>query len=287
MGSCFSDHIGERFQSLGLSVLTNPFGVIFHPIPLLEILLNALQCEFNYSSENLFEFENRFYSLAHHGAYSDESEEKLLHSLNQDLNKLRSGLSDSKTLCLTLGTSWGYENEGVIAANCHKLPQSFFKKTLTSSVFIQNKLKEVIDALQRLNSSMNIILTVSPVRHVKDGLIENNRSKAQLLSAVHNICDSEKSIFYFPSYELIMDDLRDYRFFKEDLIHPTDVAVDYVQEAFLKFGFDEESILAVKDLQKFQAFYRHRVSNENSQAHKLKIEEKRSELERKYPRLRS
>lgn len=283
MGSCFSDHMGERFKRLGIPLLTNPFGVIFHPLPLLEIVLKALDPEFSYSAAGLFYYENRYYSLTHHGSYSGKSEEKLLEKLNNDLELLRSGLAESKALCLTLGTSFGYEREGRIVANCHKLPQSFFQKKLSNSAVIEKKLEAVIEALHRKNPSLKIVLTVSPVRHVKDGLVENNRSKAQLLTAVHNVCESTGNAFYFPSYELVVDDLRDYRFFKKDLVHPSEMAVDYVQEAFLKFVFDEKSIKVIEELQKFQLFQSHKVSSENKEIHELKVQEKKSELTKKYP----
>lgn len=285
IGSCFSDHMGERFRRLGIPLLTNPFGVIFHPLPLLEIVLKALDPDFSYSAVNLLHYENRFYSLAHHGSYSDKSEEILLEKLNRDIGFLREGLADCKLLCLTLGTSFGYEREGRVVANCHKLPQSFFQKKLSSSAVIEKKLEEVIEALHRKNPSLKIVLTVSPVRHVKDGLVENNRSKAQLLTAVHNLCESIDNAFYFPSYELVVDDLRDYRFFKKDLVHPSDIAVDYVQEAFLKFVFDDKSIEVIVELQKFQLFQSHKVSSENKEIHELKVQEKKSELKKKYPKV--
>ena len=137
----------------------------------------------------------------------------------------------------------------------------------------------------RKNPSLKIVLTVSPVRHVKDGLVENNRSKAQLLTAVHNLCESIDNTFYFPSYELVVDDLRDYRFFKKDLVHPSDIAVDYVQEAFLKFVFDDKSIKVIDELKKFQLFQSHKVSSENKEIHELKVQEKKSELKKKYPKV--
>lgn len=285
MGSCFSDHIGVRFKKLGIPALTNPFGVVFHPLPLLEILLKALQRKFIYSSSDITQYENRFYSLAHHGKYSDESEEILLERLNADLKLLRDSLKNSKSLCLTFGTSWGYEFENGIVANCHKLPQSLFHKSLTSSDIIEQKLKEVVEALHCENELLKIILTVSPVRHVKDGLIENNRSKAQLLAAIHNFCDSSKNTIYFPSYELVMDDLRDYRFFKADLVHPSDMAINYVHEAFLKFGFDEKSIAVIDELQKFHLFSSHRVISDKKENHEFKVQERYSDLKKKYPKL--
>ncbi len=285
MGSCFSDQMGERFKRLGIPLLTNPFGVIFHPLPLLEIVSKSLDPEFSYSPANLLHHENRFYSLAHHGSYSDKSKERLIEKLNLDIGLLRHGLANSKLLCLTLGTSFGYESKGRVVANCHKLPQTFFEKKLTSLAVIEKKLEEVTEALHRKNPSLKIVLTVSPVRHVKDGLVENNRSKAQLLTAVHNVCESTGNAFYFPSYELVVDDLRDYRFFKKDLVHPSEMAVDYVQEAFLKFVFDEKSIKVIEELHKFQLFQSHKVSSENKERHELKVQEKKSELTKKYPKV--
>ncbi len=292
LGSCFSDNIGERFKSLGLPIVTNPFGVIFHPFPLLDLIETALQWGFEYDDSHLFEYEDRFYSLAHHGSYSGRQASELLQRMNGDLKILRDGLKQAKCLCLTFGTSWGYTREKKVVANCHQLPQSFFEKRLSSSADVESRINEVVEALlrsEKIDSTLKIMLTVSPVRHVKDGLIENNRSKAQLLSAVHTVSEQFEAVSYFPSYELVVDDLRDYRFFKADLVHPNEMAIDYVEEAFIEWVFGQDERKVLQELKKFTVFRNHLVKTEDLQeqlAHEALVEEKRAALHKKYPLLK-
>lgn len=287
LGSCFSGHMGERFDSIGLPVVKNPFGVVFHPLPLLDIIDKAGLKDFSYSDTDLFQHLGKSYSLGHHGSYTSIDSEILIDQLNKDLSVLRKGFNESKTICLTLGTSWGYHKGEVLVANCHKLPQKFFTKKLSSSSEIKERLIDTLSAFERKFPCKQIILTISPIRHVKDGLVENNRSKAQLITAVHDVVDELEFVHYFPSYELVMDDLRDYRFCTADLVHPNDMAIDYVQEGFEAWGMSEKSRMAINELKKFKSFKNHRVLSEvenDRQVHLDLIDKKRKELSKKYPR---
>lgn len=286
LGSCFSDNIGGKIKSLGLPSVVNPFGVIFHPLPLIDILEKVSSDEV-YAENDLLEHEGKFYSLNHHGSFSGNDKKALLSRMNQSLSELRSSLEESKLICLTLGTAWGYEYEERLVANCHKLPQKLFSKKLTSVEQLSGKLVSGIDALQRKFPELKVVLTVSPVRHIKDGIVENSRSKAHLLTAVHSAVEELSNVSYFPAYELVMDDLRDYRFYKKDLIHPSDVAVDFVYENFKKFSFTKYEIFT--ELEKFGQFRSHKVMTsdyEEAQKHENSISQKLEMLNKKYPKLK-
>ena len=285
LGSCFSDNIGERFKRLALPAEVNPFGVIFHPLPLLDIL-EKINDGTKYSETDIFQSDHHFYSLAHHGNFSSTNADALLLKMNDALNLLRNQLVQCEMLCLTFGSAWGYDYEGKIVANCHKLPQKLFTKKLTSSVEIGKKMAVIFKALQSQFPQLKIILTVSPVRHVKDGLVENNRSKSQLISAVHQVSNKLEEVFYFPAYELVIDDLRDYRFYKSDLIHPSDLAVDYVYEHFKSFAFLQNEVFL--ELEKFSRLSAHKVLSNDEvkiQEHESLLLRQKEKLTSKYPSL--
>ncbi len=283
LGSCFSSEIGGQMARLGIPVTINPFGVIFHPFPLLEILKSAVQSDYSYTEEHLYEHESRFFSLGHHGSFSGEDKDELLNELNIRLVQLRNSLSSASVICLTLGTSYGYEFKGRVVANCHKLPQRLFEKQMTSSGETQIELEEVISSLHRINKDLQVVLTVSPVRHIKDGIVENTLSKAKLLTAVHGAVSKLDKAYYFPSYELIMDDLRDYRFFKSDLIHPNEMAVRYVFEKFKKDLYPRENDELFHQLEKLYKLKEHRPSYQGMIRHEEQISRLEAQLFSAYP----
>lgn len=288
MGSCFSDNIGGRLSSLGVPALVNPFGVIFHPEPLLRIIEQAIDPEFSYSESHLLEHQGMFYSLNHHGSFKGTDNILLLERLNGQLSLLRKKLAESSTLFLTLGTAWGYEYEDEIVANCHKLPNDLFTKSISSYSSVLEKLTLTINSLATTNPNLKVIMTVSPVRHIKNGIVEDSRSKSILHSAVHEVVNNLSNAHYFPSFELMMDDLRDYRFYKSDLIHPSDLAIDYIFDYFSKSHFSDEANETLKELAKFSLLQKHKpMDNSSKEALALvkKLQQKKEELQRKYDQL--
>lgn len=236
MGSCFSDSLVPHFNEAGFDVLSNPFGTIFHPLAIARILEEATgqNTSFNALNRNDLWFDWRASSQIY-GA----TEEELNAEIADRFSVLRNRLSSAKLLVITLGTAWGYKRYGKIVANCHKMPASTFEKELSTQSELFSEWNQLLAILKQFNPSLEVLFTVSPVRHAKDGLVENNRSKARLIELVHTL---QKKSSYFPSYEIVIDVLRDYRFFKEDLVHPNDQAIKIVWDYFSSFIFDQETI---------------------------------------------
>ena len=240
LGSCFSDEIHDHFRFNGFNAISNPFGTVFHPLVLSRFLKETIDVP---SQERGFQRDDVFLSWdASASVYA--MEEKGLQAKMQALRKeWRDHLKESKVLIITFGTAWGYRHKelDLIVANCHKLPSSTFEKILSPSDKIVSSWNAIIQQLKEFNSELNIVFTVSPVRHVRDGLVENSRSKAHLITAVEHL-SKENSLYYFPSYEIISDELRDYRFFKQDMAHPNEQAVSYVWDRFSESFFNEETL---------------------------------------------
>ena len=232
LGSCFATHLSEKLQYYQFRQTCNPFGVVFHPIPMERLLERALG-EFWFQPEEVFEGAGRWRCLQAHSSVSGASREEALGALNAALAGLRQAALEATHLVLTLGTAYGfrYLKSGQLVANCHKLPAREFERKLTPPDVLEESLSRMLQTLRRENPEVTCLLTVSPVRHIRDGLVENQRSKAHLITAAHRLVDGGLAS-YFPSYEIFMDELRDYRFYSRDLVHPSEVAVDYVWERF-------------------------------------------------------
>ncbi|MDX1427938.1 MAG: GSCFA domain-containing protein, partial [Salegentibacter mishustinae] len=218
-------------------------------------------------------------------------------NLNSALQKAREFLQQSSHLVITLGTAWSYyhlESEQSVA-NCHKVPQKSFRKELQSTEEIERALNEIVEVVHQINPDAAVIFTVSPVRHIKDGFVENQRSKAHLITAVHNILENRQSIsplgvrgLYFPSYELMMDELRDYRFYGEDMLHPSQTAINYIWKRFKEAWFSEASLLVLNEVENIQKGLAHRPFNPDSEAHLRFLEKLKSQissLKWQYPHL--
>lgn len=239
LGSCFSDEIANKFGYFGHHTLKDPFGTIFHPAALAKNILNAFEEQ---PEIRIVQRDDLFFCLEASSAVYAKEEQLLVDKMFAAYNELRTWLSSSKVVFLTLGTSWGYAvgAEDTIVANCHKLPSNYFEKQLSSPWEMVQDLSLAIEKIKEYNPNVQVVLTVSPVRHIKDGIIENNWSKARLLEVVHQL-SQEENVHYFPSYEIVLDELRDYRFFKEDLVHPNQLAVDYIWNRVEDAFFSEEA----------------------------------------------
>lgn len=246
MGSCFAESIGQLLSKHRFNVDVNSHGILFNPISICNALYDLVENRV-YTSQDLVAHQEKYVSLNHHGRFSTSSTEETLEAINESIHSARRALITCETLVLTFGSAnaWKYRKTGQIVANCHKIPQKAFEKTLITHQEIEQSLIQVIRKIRELNPKINIVLTVSPVRYYRDGIVANNLSKSHLLIACHNLT-REPGLLYFPAYEFVMDDLRDYRFFKEDMIHPNEQAILYIWKKFQQWCMSPEVIEKVE-----------------------------------------
>ncbi|PIB30484.1 GSCFA domain-containing protein [Maribacter sp. 4U21] len=292
LGSCFSEHIGAKLDYFKFRTLQNPFGIFFHPLAIENLITRAIQKR-GYTPEDLFYHNERWHCFDAHSNTSNVSNEKVLEGLNGQLRKTEQLLSKASHIIITLGTGWTYQKRetGVTVANCHKIPQKEFKKQLLTVDEITASLQRAIQQIRTVNKNAQLVFTISPVRHLKDGFVENQRSKAHLIAAVHDIvnayADEEKSrVAYFESYELMMDELRDYRFYKADMIHPNTLAIDYIWEKFSEVWVSDDAQVTMKLVEEIQRGLEHRPFNPNSEQHQKFLEslkEKISYIKKEHP----
>jgi lysophospholipase L1-like esterase len=286
LGSCFSDNIGQKLSYHKFESILNPFGILFHPKAIESVIKNAL-CKKKYTEKDVFFLNERWQSFEAHSKLSSSSKEEIIEQLNKASVSINKAVKNSTHFIITLGTSWVYRfNEsGEIVANCHKVSQNKFKKELLSVAEINKSLSFIISLIKEINPSISFIFTVSPVRHLKDGVIENQQSKSHLISALHQIIPIHKNSFYFPSYEVMMDELRDYRFYKEDMIHPNQIAINYIWEKFYENWLSDEALELKKEVIKIQRGLEHKPFNPNSEGHQQflsSLQEKIKTLKKKY-----
>jgi hypothetical protein len=249
IGSCFADNLYLFFDRLKFRCQQIPNGILYNPVSISRSI-ERICSERPYVEEDLVFSEEIWYSWEHHGSISSQSKQELLDTCNNLKTEAREFLRSVQWCILTLGTSFVFSHNTLkrIVANCHKIPAKFFERYRLSTKTIIEELGNTIKTLQDLNPEINIILTVSPIRHIRDGLVENQRSKSSLLLAADTLVHNFEKVTYFPSYEILMDDLRDYRFYKDDLIHPTHFAVQYILEQFQQVYFTSESKKKVSDI---------------------------------------
>ena len=286
LGSCFSDNIGQKLRYHKFQSILNPFGILFHPKAIETIIKNAL-CKKEYTEKDLFFLNERWQSFEAHSKLSSSSKDEVIEELNKASAVINTALKSSSHIIITLGTSWVYRllETDEIVANCHKVSQHKFKKELVSIVEINKSLSSIISLVRKVNANINFIFTVSPIRHLKDGFIENQQSKSHLISALHQIIPKHKNSFYFPSYEIMMDELRDYRFYKEDMIHPNDIAINYIWKKFYENWLSDEALELKKEVIKIQRGLEHKPFNPNSKKHQQflsSLQEKIETLKKKY-----
>ena len=286
LGSCFSENIGSKLNHFKFQATQNPFGILFHPKAIENFITNALNKKI-YLSEDLI-FQNEvWHSFDAHSSLSSTDEKVILNNLNAAIVNTNKNLKEASHIIITLGTSWVYRftQTNTIVANCHKIPQKKFIKELLNVTEITEILEAIIILLKSVNKEIHITFTVSPVRHLKDGFIENTQSKAHLIAAIHTILN-EQNVSYFPSYEIMMDELRDYRFYAEDMIHPNKTAINYIWGKFIDTWFSEETKSTMKEIDEIQKGILHRPFHEDSEPHQqflLKLEQKKSSLLERLP----
>jgi hypothetical protein len=269
LGSCFSEGIGKEMRSLKFNVCQNPNGILYDPLSISSAVTSYIENK-KYVEDDLFYLNELWHSWQHHSIFSGPNRDYVLQNINQSQSRAHQYLKEASWLILTLGSSYKYflSESGQPVANCHKAPSHLFQKKLLPTDLIISELSTLISQLQSFNPNLKIIFTVSPVRHVKDGVIENNRSKARLIEAVHFIKENSNNVFYFPAYELVIDVLRDYRFYKEDHVHPTEPAIAFVFEKFCNAFIDDAGITLMQQIKTIIAAINHKPFHEESEAHK-------------------
>ena len=227
-------------QNLKFDVLQNPNGILYDPVSISSALVSYIENK-KFTEDDLFLLDELWHSWQHHSVFSGMNKENVLQNINHSQFEAHQFLKTSSWLIITAGTSYNYQlkKSGEPVANCHKAPQDFFEKKLLPVEDIIYNLSTAVSKVQSFNPQLKIIFTISPVRHVRDGVIENNRSKARLIEAIHSVREKTQNVFYFPAYELIIDVLRDYRFYKKDLVHPSGTATEFVFETFCNAFVDE------------------------------------------------
>jgi hypothetical protein len=286
-GSCFTEHIGNHLIDLKFDTLQNPNGILFDPLSVAGSLISYIEPH-RYEPQDLFYHNELWQSWKHHGVFSDMDQQVVLNKINQSQQAAHSFLKKADWLIITLGSSFTYilKEQNKAVANCHRAPANWFNKKLLPIDEMLAVLDEALHRLFDFNPGLQIIFTVSPVRHIRDGVIENNRSKARLIEAVHQLVNKFNKTYYFPAYEMVIDVLRDYRFYDKDLVHPNYMATNYVVENFMEHYVDPESRLLSEEVRKLQIARKHRALHPNTESHRRFLKEqleKTLELSGRYP----
>ncbi len=279
-GSCFSENIGSKFEYHKFQARINPFGILFHPLAIENLITRSINKAY-YSQEDLHFHNEQWSCLDAHSKLNKTSKEELLTVLNTKIDETHNELNTATHVIITLGTSWVYRHiaSDTIVANCHKLPQKQFLKELLSVEQITESLEAIVSLFKSINRKAAFLFTVSPVRHIKDGFVENTQSKAHLIAAIHKVVDPRNHLYYFPSYEIMMDELRDYRFYNADMLHPNEVAIDYIWEKFKAVWLSEEALKTSEIVTSVQAKKAHRPFNSSSEAHQQFLTKLQSEID--------
>jgi len=268
LGSCFSDNIGKKFEFYKLNTFVNPFGVLFNPVSIKNVVFRSLQEDY-FNKEDFIFHNDLWKNLESHSALSDVSLDTALQKTNTALRTTNNFLQTASHLFITLGSAWvyRYNKTNKIVANCHKIPQKEFKKELLTVAEIKKSLISIVTKIKGVNPNIICVFTLSPVRHLKDGFAENNRSKAHLLTAIHDVILKNNDVFYFPAYEILIDDLRDYRFYKNDFLHPNTLAVNYIWEKLKDAWITKKAKPLMIKIENIQKRLQHKTDNPNTKNH--------------------
>ncbi|SKD10352.1 GSCFA family protein [Chitinophaga ginsengisegetis] len=269
MGSCFAEEIGEKLQEHRFNTVVNPHGILYNPLSITKALTSYLDGKV-YTPGDLFQHNDLWNSWDHHSRFSGLTPEATLDNISRMQAAATHAIENADWLVITLGSAHAYilkENNRLVG-NCHKVPAGNFYKRLLTVDEIVTALDNVMHRLFFRNKKINILFTVSPVRYIRDGVVENNLSKAILLQAVHHLVNKFNRLFYFPAYELVIDDLRDYRFYKEDMVHPNELAVNYVWEQVVKAGISPASQELLHSIAEINRAANHRPFNPESAQHR-------------------
>ncbi|WP_339840277.1 GSCFA domain-containing protein [uncultured Maribacter sp.] len=267
LGSCFSENIGAKFSHFKFLNEHNPLGILFHPLAIEKLIDKAIH-EQLFTENDIFNDNERWHCFDAHSKLSNSSKEKIITDLNSAIGLTQVQLTKASHVIITLGTAWVYRKTSnqQIVANCHKVPQTNFTKELLDCKTIEQSLARMMSLVQSVNPTVEFIFTVSPVRHLKDGFVENQLSKSHLISAIHEVVKLDGAS-YFPSYEIMMDELRDYRFYAKDMVHPNEIAIDYVWGKFCEVWIDGSVSDTMTKVDEIQRGLKHRAFNPEGIAH--------------------
>ena len=268
VGSCFAENIGEKFEYFKFQNSVNPFGIIFNSVSI-EKLIHRIVNKIEFTENDIFFHNDLWHCYEVHSELSNANKEDFLVILNRVLLENFNAFSNATHIIITYGTSWVYRNKtsNEVVANCHKVPQNQFEKEILSVETIEKSIQNTISLIQKINPNCNFIFTISPVRHIKDGFVENQRSKAHLLTALHSSLFHLPTSNYFPSYEIMMDELRDYRFYANDMLHPSQSAIDYIWIKFFENYVSETEFNLMNEVCEIQRALKHRPFNPDSESH--------------------
>lgn len=291
LGSCFAENIGKNMQDMYLDVDVNPFGVLYNPMSILQSI-EILVSKRLFTEENIFERKGIWNSFSHSSQFSDIKPEYCLEKINARLKVSSEFIEKANVLLLTFGTAWVYEEKesGRIVSNCHKLPSAVFNRRRLSVEEIVNAYSLLFEKLRNTNPQLKVIFSVSPVRHLKDTAHGNNVSKSVLLLAIDALCTKFENAFYYPAYEILLDELRDYRFYAEDMVHPSDVAVQFIWQKFTETYFDRESQAYFQEVKQLNNDMNHRPffpASEEFEAFTSNLNKRKATLIHKYPLLKN
>jgi hypothetical protein len=289
LGSCFAANIGIKLEKLKFNSLTNPFGVLYNPASIsnsIDLLLSGK----TFGESDLLFYNDLWFSFYHHSSFSSPNKENCLSNINVTLSTASELIKNTDVLFITLGTSWIYRHNasGKIVSNCHKIPAKEFTREFLEPDETTQLLVGSLNKLIEINPNIRIILTISPIRHWKDGAIENMRSKSALILAVKELEKLFKNIYYFPVYELFMDEMRDYRYYSTDMLHPSDFAIEYIWEKFMGTFFSEETIKQAREIEKLVMMLEHRPMNSQTDSYKKFVDSLKknvANLKTKYPKI--
>lgn len=287
-GSCFAENISEKLSYYKFTVFSNPFGIIFNPISI-EKLLYRIVHNVEFTEQDIFFQNDLWHCFEVHSQLSDTNNTNFLRTLNALLKQSFIEIQNATHVQITLGTAWVYRNlnNNEVVANCHKIAKNNFDKELISAELIQKSIENSSQLIQLINPNCNILFTISPVRHSKDGFVQNTASKARLVDAIYQICQiNPKTISYFPSFEIMMDELRDYRFYTDDMLHPSQVAIDYIWERFVETSISESVLKTMKEVENIQKSLQHKPFNPDTESHQKFVEQLRLKIatvQKNYP----
>ncbi|MFA7043158.1 MAG: GSCFA domain-containing protein [Bacteroidales bacterium] len=269
LGSCFAENIGLLLRESGFRVSLNPFGVLYNPASV-GTALHRLWQDQTFREEELVEHDGFYHSFSHHSSFSGTDPKSTLEKINKAFNQAVVDLKDATCLIITFGTSWVYTlpSTDQIVANCHKMPEENFLRRRLTVHEIEYFYIELLEMLFQKKPDLKVLFTVSPIRHLKDGVHENTLSKATLHLAIEDLCESFDHVFYFPAYELLMDDLRDYRFYAEDMVHPSAIAQRYIWDYFSDTCFTKSTKEIVHQVQQIRKAMEHKPFHPEDEAYK-------------------
>ncbi|WP_462219501.1 GSCFA domain-containing protein [Ferruginibacter sp.] len=295
MGSCFTENIGDKLVAHKFSVLQNPNGILFNPVSVKQAVENYIANKV-IDENDLFYLNESWHSWQHHSRFSGITKEDAINKINSSTRTALDYLNETDFIIITFGSAWVYEltdkadNKKIntVAANNHKAPADWFNRRLLTNQEVIHEIESIVSQLQNFNQHIKIIFTISPVRHLREGFVENNRSKAALINGVHLATETFSNVFYFPAYELVIDDLRDYRFYAEDMVHPNYAATNYVWQKFMATCIDEPAQQLMQEINEINAAINHKPFNPSSAAHKdfkLKYRNIIQTMQQKHPYL--